>query len=479
MKNYKLQINKKGIATLEMLVALSILMLSITAMILVVFGNQSVSVDAQTNNEAIYKAQEQLENARAQARENFYSLLDSTATSSEDIYLKTLTIETIDSFTKKLTSRITWPTSPMRQGHVEFSTVVGDWNAALGGDTCSPTLSGDWTDPQLLGYADIVSNNGASDLDSLNKKIYLTSNPSSVGHEDFYIFDVNNPNNPIELSKINTGPGLEGIHIAGQYAYVANTSINAQLQIIDISNTANPLVVAQMKMPGVSGTGGAGFGASIFYLNKKIYLGLTKSIGPEFHIINVTNPTSPIWEGAFETNTLISQIYVTKDNIAYLAGPDNPLTASPTTEHLRILNVNVPSTISEINTYGESNISIQDGESLALKNNTLYLGRASDNGNKQELFVINTNNPSSLIKLGGKDIGSSIRAITLRSNYAFMVTSDPNLGFQIWDISNPSNITLYGSKNIQQGSTGGMDCEGNLVYIAQRSNRALQIIGPK
>lgn len=57
-KNFK---RSKGIATLEMLIALAILVVSISAVILVAFGNQAMSVDAQTNSEALYKAQAALE----------------------------------------------------------------------------------------------------------------------------------------------------------------------------------------------------------------------------------------------------------------------------------------------------------------------------------------------------------------------------------------------------------------------------------
>ena len=112
----------------------------------------------------------------------------------------------------------------------------------------------------------------------------------------------------------------------------------------------------------------------------------------------------------------------------------------------------------------------------------MYFGRTVggvDRPNNHELFVLDISDPSNKFSLGSVNIAASVNAITLRGNYLFILTSEPNLGFQIWDISVPSDINIYASKNIQQTSTGGMDCEGNLIYVAQRSNKALQIIGPQ
>ena len=47
----------KGFITLEILIAFAVVILSISAVIMVTFGNQSVAVDSQVNLEAISKAQ--------------------------------------------------------------------------------------------------------------------------------------------------------------------------------------------------------------------------------------------------------------------------------------------------------------------------------------------------------------------------------------------------------------------------------------
>lgn len=54
MKEELIGNKQRGMATLEILIAFAVLILCMGAVILVMFGNQSVSVDSQLNNEAIY-----------------------------------------------------------------------------------------------------------------------------------------------------------------------------------------------------------------------------------------------------------------------------------------------------------------------------------------------------------------------------------------------------------------------------------------
>ena len=57
-----------GIATMEILIAMVVLVLALTAVIMVLFGGQSLTTDAQTNHEALYIAQEEIEDVRSQSR---------------------------------------------------------------------------------------------------------------------------------------------------------------------------------------------------------------------------------------------------------------------------------------------------------------------------------------------------------------------------------------------------------------------------
>lgn len=480
----------QGSSIIEVLIAMAVLTLGISAVMLLVFGNQTLRTDAQTNNEALTKAESMLEDARALARQDFSAVVSIPET-TDGIYHKSLDAEEADAFTKNLTSTVVWQADGGRTQRIQLKTTVTDWTTALGGDTCSPTLSGDWTHPQLLGTADVGQNNGGTDVDVLSKKAYVTADASDANKGDFYIVDVSDPNlsnlpvfNP---GGLNTGPGLSAVHVAGRYAYVANMSTTAQLQVIDISTPSSPFVAASLK---VTAPGETAVGESIFYANKKVYLGLDRpaASGREFYVIDVSSPLSlsaSSIKASFEVNSKVSAITV-KNGIAYLAVPDDPST-SGVSEQLKVLDVSRADSgiISPLSPFGP-NPSTMSGEGLYVSKDgkTLYLGQGGANpGNNPEFFSLNIANPGSISQINSKYIPTSsnvtVNAIAVRSNLVFLWTSDTNLGFQIWDLNNLSSPAPYGALNTQQTPTGGFDCEGNIVYTAQRSNKALQIIGPQ
>src|ERR1035437_7932792 len=109
MKEFIRKINKNnGIATLEMLIAMTIIVMAISTVIMLVFGSQSTSVASQTNQEALYKAQKQIEDARATARANFDSVV-TIAPSNDGIYTKSVTVtSSADGLTKQITSLVIW-----------------------------------------------------------------------------------------------------------------------------------------------------------------------------------------------------------------------------------------------------------------------------------------------------------------------------------------------------------------------------------
>lgn len=444
----------------------------LSAVLFVSFGNQSMALDSQTDTEAQSKAQELLEMQEANARKDFALVnplpVPPATFIQDDIYKKTVTVTHLDFFTKKITANVTWTGDRNRPQTVSLSTLVTNPGAVNGGSTCSSVLLGDWAHPQLLGTADVGQNNVGTDVDIFNQKAYVTANASSASKDDFYVIDVSDLtiNNLPILKSLNTGPGLSAVHVAGNYAYVANQSRNGQLQIIDI--TQNPMeVVATYKINAVSGVGAQAFGNSIFYKDGYVFLGLTTTAGgPEFNIINVTNPSSPVWVSGYSVDHDINSIYV-KGSYAYIASPAN--------SELIILNISNPSSPSLT---GQKDLvdNSANGKSLALVADILYLGRTVGASTAtKELQLLSISNPA-LPAIGiSMDIDSTVNAIAIRDYLAFILTNDPNLGFQIWNLNTQ---TIYGSKNVQQTSSGGMDCEGNYIYIAQRSNRALQIVGP-
>ena len=458
-------------STLEILIAFAVLTLSLTAVIIVVFGNQSLAIDTQTTIEALSRAQAGLEVARAVSRTDF-SLVQSAATSTDDIYKKSVIVTDVSSSTKQVTSYVSWPQGG-RELSVKLSTILTDWFNPT--DKCSSTISGNWKEPKNLGYFDFPGNEGATGVHVGGTKVYLTSNPSAAGTHDFYIVDASDTSlKPMpKFSSFSTTYGLTDVAVAGLEAYVTADSAVAQMLVIDLSDYTN-LDPSKIKARvDLTIPPDAAVGKTLTYADEKLYVGLTKSDGKEFRVIDVSTPSSPSAVGpGYEVGAAVNEILIDK-NVAYLT------TASTTP--LIVLDISNPASPTPLEEYAPPP-SVLFGKSLALNpdGTRLYFGRTGGNANPKLLAFdpADLSTPAWTMNSGAN---SGVYTMTLRSHLLFITTADPNDGLQVWDVSNPSAPPARFDTSplpIQQSLTAGTDCAGNYLYVGQRGQRGLQIVGP-
>ncbi|OGY99487.1 MAG: hypothetical protein A2945_01355 [Candidatus Liptonbacteria bacterium RIFCSPLOWO2_01_FULL_52_25] len=464
-KNPRTSASTIGQTTLEVIIALTLLTIALTSAALVVTSGQSLSVDSQESSQALRLAQRNIESMVSSAKQDFLTLASSTSVEGE--FTKTIIVTDIDDETKQVVSRVSWSTDPLRTQTVELTTLVTNWQFAesSGGDTGGGGLVGDWSNPRTLGSVDLGAGISGTDLDVVGKIVYMTGEASSAAKKDFFVIDATDGENPVIIGSINTtNQGLLALDVAGNYAYAANNTSadDEQLQVIDISSSTNPVVVAEYTLPGNGEKG-----ISIFYYNQRVYIGTEKDSGPEFFVVDVSTPTSPVSLGSKEIGDDVSAIRV-NGNLAYIATPsDNELT---------ILNVADPASITVASEYNVTG-SCEDGLSEYLVGTKLYFGREDDCGHEDhhKFFILNVSNASSVSSFGSTNIGADVNDLTVRDTLAFLATSDSNKEFQVWNISNPASPSEIASFNFPQVGTA-IDYEDNLVYVAVRSNDALRII---
>ncbi|KKR62667.1 MAG: hypothetical protein UU01_C0004G0034 [Parcubacteria group bacterium GW2011_GWA2_40_37] len=426
----------RGFATLEILIAFMILILCISAVIMVSFGNQSVVVDSQISNEAISKAQSLLEKARADSRFDF---------------------NLVNPFLS--TALATLLTNP---------TVVN------GGDTCSSVLVGDWKNPKIeniisfSGFSGIpVGTYALTDIDVFKDKLYVTVGKTSDKTDPtFFVFDILDPSNPTLLGKLDNDidviAGLNSAVVFGKYAFVASASSysRGQMQVIDLDSMS----VKTFKVPVLDPFGSSeGLGNSIFYDNKTIYLGLTKSNSEnEFNIIDVSDPLNPDYKAGYPVGNAINAIVV-RDKYAYIA--------SPNSEELQILNINNPNVPTPAGRFG---VGSGNGKSIWLIGDKIYFGRTTDGGGGEDFQILNNANSNiTLPKLGGANISSSVNGVIVRDYLSFLLTGTKGTGskLQIFKTDDLSNITSWNPTPLTLSSTGNViepsiDCEGNRLYVS-------------
>lgn len=100
MKKDWIKSNNRGVATLEILLAMAIIVMTLSVTLMLSFINQSVLVDGQTNREALNKAEELLEESQALGSKD-YRLVNPVSSTTDDIYEKSIYVSNLDYFTKK------------------------------------------------------------------------------------------------------------------------------------------------------------------------------------------------------------------------------------------------------------------------------------------------------------------------------------------------------------------------------------------
>jgi hypothetical protein len=497
-----------GFSTLEMLIAMAILVIVISAVILISFSSQTMLIDSQTNSEALNEAQKLLENAQALARKDFKLVNPVSTTSPDGFYHEEVTVEQQpDFFTKKVTATVSWLGEHNRNLYVKLSALVTNFENAVGGDTCDSVLSPNadaWKTPQVKNstttdfaqLAGVSGNYPITDIDAYQNKLYITVGSTDNNTDPtFFSFDISDPVSPALLGKRDNDDdfqaGLNAVAVDGKYAYVASArGISSdpafgQLQIIDISNPASLDVVYTLKVSGVTGTPGEGIGNSIFYKDGFVYLGLTKvgsgSTKGEFNIIDVHNfPTNPpVLAGSYAVGNTVNAIYV-KGKYAYLATSNS--------QELIVLDVSDPS---DILTWGYDATGGGNGKSLYLVGDSLYLASGP------EFYILNNSDPENIASNNPTpptiNIGSDIDGLVVRTgldtaappalhNLAFLLTTN---NFQIWDITDSSAITQWSPAflGLPSGSVFEpvFDCEGNNFFVGSNDgddHGYLSVIAP-
>ncbi|MEK7151154.1 MAG: hypothetical protein AAB784_00365, partial [Patescibacteria group bacterium] len=511
--------NKDGFSTLEVMIAMIVLILTMTAIILVLFGGQSITTDARTNQEALYMAQKDLEVARAKSRGTiveFNSIVPTAATASGDIYMKQFIASNISDCAKTVTNKLSWNLE-QRPQVISITSVLTNIKAFIAsGSNCSVVPpSPNFNNPTSNHPNVTISSVNGQSVAVLNKIVYLGVYDSNENRSDLFIYNANDSSNPIPLGNLAIDWGaskkINGIidlvavdypSLGKKYIFAAavhgrfydpddggplgEEKASGQLQVIDVTSGSFPFQVASISLPGVSGTCNATCpgGKSIAYYDGKVYVGTHRVAGPEFHVFDVaTDPTSPVHlgnTGSTQVDHNINDIKV-RGGRAYLATSSN-------TEEVIILDVGVPSAIDIAGVFdakkSDNSASSKDGRTLDVNGNRIYLGvERAISGTERDFYVVDENNLS--VPLGSKKLdlnqGAGISGIHVTSGLAFVATRDPNDPFHIWDVGNPdpSVITQWDICDYNFSvDPQNMVYENGIIYTVNNLSSKLRIIIP-
>lgn len=475
----------RGSSLIEILIALAVLTLGISASVMVVFGNQSLEVDNDTNSEALYQAKVLLERARASSTDDFLSI-NNTNIATSSIYVGRLSVTDLTPCRKEAISIVSWNVSPVRSQKIELTTNFSDitGSLAVGGDCFSSSPDSNWDNPTVFA-SDTLTLGKPTATDVLNKLVYLGSDHTPFLHIASTTYAVLGQTNDLFVTFVNgfslvdQPNALDAVHYISSgktYVYAAMNTSTKQLNVIDVTDIFNPVLVASSTLANTSGSFPEGW--IIAYFDNRLYVINRETAGAEFHIFNVSNPINPIELGSGTAlNITVEDIAIQEKKIggvrkrfAYLATDQN-------SAELKVYDITDPSntgTISEIVVARQDLPGNQDGASVYVIGNKLYFGRQS--AGEADLYIYNTNDPTlGLLTIGSADIGTGVLDIIVAGKLGFLATPKAGQKTQIWNISN-FPITHIVSYNFGNIADQGIDYEADFLYVTGQTTPNFRIL---
>lgn len=512
---------QKGFSTLEILIAMTVLTLTLSSVVLVVFGNQSAVIDSELGAEALQKAQELLENEQALSRKDF-KLVTPKATVTDGIYQKKIDVlQLSDFFTKKITSTVSWTSEHNRSKNISFSSVVTNFENAVGGDTCSSILSQDWSTPHISNFllgtllGDSTGSYPITDMDVYQKKLYVsvTAGSQSVGPnsptaalnvsgsggvswnspDNIKMGDSANSSSASSLNSIRTtdylkatnfgfnipqGATILGIKVEVERSRSGSGSGNifdkevklvkadSSLSSLNKANTTSwpgsesyasygsssdlwneswsPSAINDGNFGVVFSAKGSSGGSRFANVN---HIKVTITYVKSFYVLDVSNLLNPTFISGLGSNSIgtgfkaLAVATSSAGNFAYIA-----TNAGPSSGQFQIIDL-TPATPIATTTFivpGVTGSGAQAlGNTLFYKNGYIYLG-LSKSATGPEFNIIDVRNPKDPNVVGSFSVGSGVKTIYVKENYAYLGIDDNSRELIVLDITNPLTPILLG-----------------------------------
>jgi hypothetical protein len=226
-----------------------------------------------------------------------------------------------------------------------------------------------------------------------------------------------------------------GIALSGNYAYVAD--YDSGLQIIDITDPANPIFAGSYDTPGPA---------------RKVTLSGNYAYVTGLQIIDITDPANPTFVGSYDTSEWAMGVTLS-GNYAYTVNRD---------AGLQIIDITNPANPTFVGSYDTPSLA----QGIALSKNYAYVADRLSG-----LQIIDVTDPANPTFAGSYDTPDWAQGITLSGNYAYVAD---RFSVQIIDITDPANPTFKVSYDTP-GFAVGVTLSENYAYVA---DAGLQIMAP-
>lgn len=465
---------RRGFSTIELMIALAIMVVALSAAAEASFGSQEMLAGAGSEAEAARIAGELIERERALARADF-RLVRGIPAITDGVYEASLEAQPWEGeplSVMRVTARVAWRGVGGRSRETAVAALLADYESVPGGETCAPASSGDWLHPSLASF-DLASLAGGSagpyeggGADAYHGRLYVAiSHTPSKNDPTFLVLDIADPQRPALLSATDNDPqsavGLAAVASDGRFAYAANGSrpkTAGQLQIFDAADPAHPALIAGLSLPG-----NASPGTALAYRGGFAYLGTASGEGGEFAVADVRDPAHPRALGSLEVGHDVNAI-LARAGAAYIAHPESAADAHR--EQLTVADVSDPAHPVRLGGFFAPGGIGGNGKSLDLVGDTLYLGRTASNiggaaDELPEVLALDASDPASpgersSFALPARESAAGIRA---QGEFLFVLGNARLFISDLGSGESPAAIEVPGAK-----SAASLDCEGGTLY---------------
>jgi|GEM_PF-7016726 len=460
-------VRQKGSITLELIIAFAVASLVLTSVILLLGSNDALAFEREFTERSI--AEELIDDARAASTTDFASFASTASTSIQDHipYRASLAAQSITPCVLGLAAAAT-STGRVGDG-VGFSAWLADTALAhsLGGDCEYQAATSSWS-----GF--VAQNSiplAAACLDALNGYEYLGLSASpyfAIVKDGARVAFTNG------FALLAMPHSLDAALINGQpYAFAALASSTAQLGVISVRDPQAPVLEASLRLNGITATGTDAEAYHVTYFDNSAYLSTRYIIGaqPELHIVDVNEPSHPFEVGSANIDTTINGMALRARLVGQITRIYLYAATTYDTRELAVYDVTNPSGVSLVSSVDLPGT--QDGDSIAIQGNTLYLGRASNTAGP-ELYAFDISSSTATPRLiGSAEISSKdTTALAPMGSVLFLgATNDgaSNRMLEAWDISDPAHMSLRGVLKVPGLVLAGIEYAAGQVFVLDAS----------
>ncbi|MFA6295976.1 MAG: hypothetical protein WC663_01340 [Patescibacteria group bacterium] len=321
-----------------------------------------------------------------------------------------------------------------------------------------PNTGNSWDCIKQTGIYDSTGLQDATDVNvvAVSNRAYITTVNNAAGNE-FYILDISTPSTPTLLGSLDLNADANALYINGNYAYIATSSDNQELMVVNITNPGSLSINGSYDADSNVDATDVFVSGNYAYLTTKV--NSTVGINPEFYILDITTPTNPALTGYLEPDTNVNSVFYSNDK-AYLATIKD-------IQELIIVDVTNKAIPAVAGIY-DAPTGI-DASAVWVNGNTAYFVRKNMIGSNPEFQVLDVTNPASVFEIGSLDLQAAGLCIYVDNNHAFVGTSATDQEAQIIDISNPASPSRINSIDAN-GDVNGISSAVNAIYLATANN---------